>query len=63
MTTEEKGTHIKMVKCFGCGRELSEKERDIGLCKSCAETSVTEGFELLDAEARDKVRAEAMVYV
>ena len=53
----------KSVKCFCCGNVLGVSEQEVGLCKSCSERSVVEGFELFDAEERDKVRADEMVYV
>lgn len=54
----------KEVKCFGCGAILRDVvDKEIGLCKSCSERSVEEGFEMVDAEARDDARAEAMMYV
>jgi hypothetical protein len=57
------GLNKKGVKCFGCGKVLNIVEQEIGLCKSCSEGSIEEGFEMVDAEERDEVRAEAMMYV
>ena len=52
----------KEVKCFGCGAVLKGVDEEIGLCKSCSERSIEEGFEMVEAEERDKARAEAMMY-
>ena len=59
---KEKTVKGKDVKCFGCGAVLDGAEKEIGLCKSCSKRSVEEGFELFDANERDAVRAEAMMY-
>jgi hypothetical protein len=61
---KSKALKAEEVKCFGCGVVLSDADdKEIGLCKSCSERSVEEGFEMVDAEERDSVRAEAMMYV
>lgn len=62
MESKEEDADTKKVKCFGCGNVLSEKEQEIGICESCAETSVAEGFELVEVEGRDRLRADGMMY-
>jgi len=60
---EKKGLASKGVKCFGCGAVLEGADKEVGLCKSCSERSIEEGFEMVGAEAREEFRADAMVYV
>lgn len=62
MESKEEDVETKKGKCFGCGKVLSEEEQEIGICESCAETSVVEGVELLEAEERDRLRADSMMY-
>ena len=59
---EKRGIGSRGDKCFGCGVILKGVEKEVGLCKSCSERSITEGFELFDLEERDKVRADGMMY-
>ena len=60
---ERRSSGRKDVKCFGCGVVLEGANKEIGLCKSCSKRSVEEGFELFDADERDKIRADGMMYV
>jgi hypothetical protein len=60
---KKKSLRAEEVKCFGCGVVLSDADdKEIGLCKSCSERSIEEGFEMVESVERDDARADAMMY-